>query len=199
MKARRRAAKPVSRKVAMRPAKTIALIGMMGAGKTKVGRALAQRLGLRFVDADREIQEAAGCSIEDIFATRGEAAFREGEYRVIARLLDDPPHVLATGGGAFQNAKTRALIGARAGSVWLKADLDGRWGRVSRRTHRPLLKTPDPRRTLADLVEKRYPVYARADLTVLSGEMPVEETVAQVETALRGAGYLAGGRAGSSR
>ncbi len=183
----------------MRPAKTIALIGMMGAGKTKVGRLLAQRLGLQFVDADSEIQEAAGCSIEDIFATRGEAAFREGEYKVIARLLGEPPHVLATGGGAFQNDGTRALIRERAVSVWLKADFEVLWERVSRRTHRPLLKTPDPRRTLAELVERRYPVYALADLTVTSGVGPVEETVTRVETALRDAGYLAGGLPENSR
>ena len=172
--------------------RTVALIGMMGAGKTKVGRLLAQRQGLKFVDADTEIQEAAGCSIEDIFETQGEAVFREGERKVIARLLNGPVHVLATGGGAFQNASTRAVIAERAVSVWLKADLDVLWERVSRRANRPMLKTADPRRTLADLIEKRYPVYALADLTVVSEEGPVEETVARVEDALHGAGYLAG-------
>ena len=172
--------------------RTVALIGMMGAGKTKVGRLLAQRQGLKFIDADTEIQEAAGCSIEDIFETQGEAVFREGERKVIARLLNGPVHVLATGGGAFQNASTRAVIAERAVSVWLKADLDVLWERVSRRANRPMLKTADPRRTLADLIEKRYPVYALADLTVVSEEGPVEETVARVEDALHGAGYLAG-------
>ena len=172
--------------------RTVALIGMMGAGKTKVGRLLAQRQGLKFIDADTEIQEAAGCSIEDIFETQGEAVFREGERKVIARLLNGPVHVLATGGGAFQNASTRAVIAERAVSVWLKADLDVLWERVSRRANRPMLKTADPQRTLADLIEKRYPVYALADLTVVSEGGPVEETVVRVEDALRGAGYLAG-------
>lgn len=179
--------------------RSVALIGMMGAGKTKVGRLLAQHQGLEFIDADTEIQEAAGCSIEDIFETRGEAAFREGERKVIARLLDGPVHVLATGGGAFQNPSTRAVIGKRAVSVWLKADFDVLWERVSRRTNRPMLKTPDPRRTLSDLIEERYPVYALADLTVASRAGPVEETVARVEEALRGAGYLAGKRAEDGR
>ena len=177
--------------------RTVALIGMMGAGKTKVGRLLAQRQGLEFIDADIEIQEAAGCSIEDIFETQGEAVFREGERKVIARLLNGPVHVLATGGGAFQNASTRAVIAERAVSVWLKADFDVLWERVSRRTNRPMLKTADPRRTLADLIEKRYPVYALADLTAVSEGGPVEETVQRVEDALRGAGYLADGRAGT--
>lgn len=176
--------------------RTVTLIGMMGAGKTKVGRLLAQRHGLEFIDADTEIQEAAGCSIEDIFETQGEAVFREGERKVIARLLNGPPHVLATGGGAFQNASTRAVIGKRAISVWLKADFDVLWERVSRRSNRPMLKTVDPRRTLANLIEERYPVYALADLTVVSQAGPVEETVARVEDALRGAGYLANERAG---
>ncbi|MCY4479239.1 MAG: shikimate kinase [Rhodospirillales bacterium] len=172
--------------------RTVALIGMMGAGKTKVGRLLAQRQGLKFIDADTEIQEAAGCSIEDIFEMQGEAVFREGERKVIARLLNGPVHVLATGGGAFQNASTRAVIAQRAVSVWLKADLDVLWERVSRRANRPMLKTADPRRTLADLIEKRYPVYALADLTVVSEGGPVEETVQRVEDALSGAGYFAG-------
>ena len=181
----------------MNLSRTVVLIGMMGAGKTKVGRLLAQRLGLRFIDADTEIQEAAGCSIEDIFETQGEAVFREGERKVIARLLNGPVHVLATGGGAFQNASTRAVIAERAVSVWLKADFDVLWERVSRRSNRPMLKTADPRRTLASLIEQRYPVYALADLTVVSGAGPVEETVAQVEDVLRGAGHLDGDRAGS--
>ena len=183
----------------MRLTRTVALIGMMGAGKTKVGRLLAQRQGLGFIDADTKIQEAAGCSIEDIFETRGEAAFREGERKVISRLLNGPVHVLATGGGAFQNPSTRAVIGKRAVSVWLKADFDVLWERVSRRANRPMLKTPDPRRTLADLIEDRDPVYALADLTVASQAGPVEETVARVEEALRGAGYLPGQRTRDGR
>ena len=155
--------------------------------------------GLAFIDADNEIQEAAGCSIEDIFETQGEAAFREGERKVIARLLSGPLHVLATGGGAFQNPSTRAVIAECAVSVWLKADFEVLWERVSRRSNRPMLKTPDPQRTLAELIEKRYPVYALAELTVMSQAGPVEETVARVEDALRGAGYLANGRVESSR
>ena len=179
--------------------RTVALIGMMGAGKTKVGRLLAQRQGLDFIDADAEIQEAAGCSIEDIFETQGEEAFRDGERKVIARLLNGPTHVLATGGGAFQNASTRAVIAERAVSVWLKAEFEVLWERVSRRANRPMLKTADPRRTLAELIEKRYPVYALADLTVTSQAGPVEETVARVEDALRHAGYLADRHAESNR
>ena len=179
--------------------RTVALIGMMGAGKTKVGRLLAQRQGLAFIDADNEIQEAAGCSIEDIFETQGEAAFREGERKVIARLLSGPAHVLATGGGAFQNPSTRAVIAENAVSVWLKADFDVLWERVSRRSNRPMLKTADPQRTLAELIEQRYPVYGLAELTVMSQAGPVEETVALVEDALRGAGYLADGRGESGR
>ncbi len=178
---------------------TVALIGMMGAGKTKVGRLLAQRQGLDFIDADVEIQEAAGCSIEDIFETQGEEAFREGERKVIARLLGGPVHVLATGGGAFENASTRAVIAERAVSVWLKAEFEVLWERVSRRANRPMLKTANPRRTLAELIERRYPIYALADLTVISEAGPVEETVARVEDALRGAGHLAGGRRESGR
>ncbi len=179
--------------------RTVALIGMMGAGKTKVGRLLAQRQGMEFIDADTEIQEAAGCSIEDIFETQGEAVFREGERKVIARLLNGPVHVLATGGGAFHNASTRAVIGERAVSVWLKADFDVIWERVSRRSNRPMLKTADPRRTLADLIEERYPVYALADLTVVSQAGPVEETVLRVEDALRCAGCLGDRCAGRAR
>ena len=179
--------------------KTVALIGMMGAGKTKVGRLLAQRQGLDFIDADTEIQEAAGCSIEDIFETRGEAVFREGERKVIARLLSGPVHVLATGGGAFQNKSTRAVIRERAVSVWLKAEFDVLWERVSRRSNRPMLKTADPRRTLAELIEARYPVYALADLTVMSRAGPVEETVARVEEALRRVGCLTEERRESAR
>ncbi len=152
--------------------KTVVLIGLMGAGKSTVGRRLAARLGRPFKDADGEIEKAAGCSIEDIFSSRGEAAFRDGERRVIARLLEEPPHVLATGGGAFMDPCTRARIRAKGISIWLRADLDVLLARVARRDNRPLLKAGDPRETLGRLIHERYPVYAEADVTVMTGAAP---------------------------
>jgi shikimate kinase len=166
--------------------RTIVLVGLMGAGKTKIGRRLAARLNLPFSDSDIEIEAAAGETIEDIFRNRGEAAFRDGERRVIARLLSVPPHVLATGGGAFMDPLTRAAIARRGASVWLRADLDVLLARVSRRTNRPLLQQPDPRAVLAALIEQRHPVYAEADLVIDSGEGPAEQTVTQVIAALAG-------------
>lgn len=166
------------------PAKTIALVGLMGAGKTSIGRRLAQRLGLPFIDADAEIEAAAGCTIEEIFQRHGEAAFRDGERRVIARLLDNPPHVLATGGGAFMDPATRALMRARAVIVWLRADLELMLARVGRRGNRPLLKTGEPRAVLERLIAERYPVYAEADITVDSLDGPPELTVERVLAAL---------------
>jgi shikimate kinase len=160
--------------------KTIVLVGLMGAGKSSIGRRLAQSLALPFTDADTEIEIAAGVSIEEIFARDGEAVFRNGERRVIARLLDSPVQVLATGGGAFMDPETRALIRERAISVWLKADLDVLMARVARRNNRPLLKEGDPRAVLARLIETRYPVYAEADITVESAEGPPEATLAKV-------------------
>ena len=157
--------------------KPIVLVGLMGAGKTSIGRRLASRLALPFKDADAEIEAAAGASIPDIFERLGEPAFREGERRVIARLLDEPVHVLATGGGAFMDANTRMLIASRAVSVWLKADLDTLVQRTSRSGHRPLLKTGDPRLILERLIEQRYPVYAEADIVVQSDDRPAERTV----------------------
>ncbi|MDB5454247.1 MAG: shikimate kinase [Caulobacteraceae bacterium] len=157
--------------------RTIALVGLMGAGKTSVGRRLASALNLPFRDADEEIEKAAGRSITDIFAEYGEAHFRDGERRVIARLLDEPPHVLATGGGAFMNAETRALIKAKATSVWLKADLDTLARRVGRKDTRPLLKGRDAREALNELAGVRYPVYAEADVTIESGDTPHHATV----------------------
>jgi shikimate kinase len=148
--------------------RSIVLVGMMGAGKTSVGRRLAHRLGLPFVDADIEIEAAAGMSIPDIFATYGEPYFRSGEVRVIARLLEAGPQVLATGGGAYMNADTRSNIRQRGVSVFLKAELDVLFRRVKRRSDRPLLKTADPAATLANLIAQRYPVYAEADVTVQS-------------------------------
>lgn len=167
-------------KTTLKLPKTLVLVGMMGAGKTSIGRRIAARLGVPFVDADDEIESAAGCSIEDIFETYGEAAFRSGECRVIERLLERPTHVLATGGGAFIDPGTRKAIRGRCISIWLRADLDILWKRVSRRSDRPMLMTADPRATLKDLVEKRYPVYAEADITVDSFDRPPEEVVDRV-------------------
>jgi shikimate kinase len=167
-----------------RAPKTVALVGLMGAGKSSIGRRLAQTLGLPFTDADAEIEAAAGASIEEIFARDGEATFRNGERRVIARLLDGPPQVLATGGGAFMDQSTRSLIRRRAISVWLRADVETLLARVGRRNHRPLLKSGDPRTVLTRLVEERYPVYAEADITVDTVEGPPEATLAKVIGAL---------------
>src|SRR5215468_8121452 len=156
--AERRAA-PLRRFV---PGRAIVLVGLMGAGKSKIGRRLAARLGLPFFDSDPEIEAAAGETIEEIFTNRGEQVFRDGERRVIARLLAQPVHVLATGGGAFMDPATRAVIARRGISLWLRADLDILVARVSRRSNRPLLKSGDPRAILAELIERRYPVYAEA-------------------------------------
>jgi shikimate kinase len=164
--------------------RTLVLVGLMGAGKTNIGRRLAQRLGLGFVDADSEIEAAAGETIEEIFERRGEAAFREGERRVIARLLGNPVHVLATGGGAFMDPETRALIRERGISIWLRADLDLLHQRVSRRSNRPLLKQGNPREILSRLIEQRYPVYAEADVTVDTVDGPPEATLERVMAAL---------------
>jgi shikimate kinase len=165
--------------------RTIALVGLMGAGKTSVGRKLASSLGLPFRDADEEIEKAAGRSITDIFAEYGEAEFRDGERRVIARLLEDPPHVLATGGGAFMNEETRGLIKARAVSVWLKVDLDTLSRRVGRKDTRPLLQGKDARAVLEELAAVRYPVYAEADITIESGDTPHHSTVDSIIKALK--------------
>ena len=166
------------------PSRAIVLVGLMGAGKSKVGRRLALRLGLPFFDSDREIETAAGETIEEIFANRGERVFREGERRVIARLLAQPVHVLATGGGAFMDPATRRIIAARGVSVWLRADLDVLFARVSRRSNRPLLKTPNPRAVLAELIERRYPIYAEADITIDSGDGPPDATAGRTIAAL---------------
>lgn len=162
----------------------VVLVGMMGAGKTTVGRRLASRLGRRFIDSDEEVERAAGMSIEDIFATHGEADFRAGEQRVIARLLKEPDLVLGTGGGAFINAETRTLIKASAVSVWIKADFELLFHRVQRRSNRPLLKTANPRETLKALIEVRYPIYAEADVTVQSKDVPQDQVASEVIDAL---------------
>ncbi len=160
--------------------RSIVLVGLMGSGKTSTGRRLAHRLGLGFVDADAEIEAAAGMSIADIFARHGEPYFRDGERRVMARLLDAGPRVIATGGGAFLNEETRTRIAKNGVSVWLKADPDVLWRRVRKRSHRPLLQGDDPEQTLRTLLEQRYPVYARADITVMSREGPHEATVEEM-------------------
>jgi shikimate kinase len=167
------------------PGRTVALVGLMGAGKTTIGRRLAQALALPFVDADEAIVAAAGRSIEDIFAERGECEFRRGERQVIARLLDGEPHVLATGGGAFIDPRTRALMKERAISIWLKAPLDVLMKRVTKRDHRPLLKEDDPRAVMQRLMDERYPIYVEADLTVETGTGPHNSAVSQILTALR--------------
>jgi len=174
------AAGPATGPAAGFPGKAIVLVGLMGAGKSSIGRRLAQRLELPFVDADKEIEAAAGCSIEEIFERFGEAAFRDGERRVILRLLDGPPQVLATGGGAFMDPAIRGHVREAAISVWLHADLDLLLKRVSRRGNRPLLKDGNPRDVLTRLIEQRYPVYAEADLRVDSADGPPEQTVQRV-------------------
>lgn len=164
--------------------RSIVLVGMMGAGKTSVGRRLAQKLGLPFADADAEIERAAGLSIPEIFATQGEAFFRAGERRVVARLLDGEQLVLATGGGAWLDAGTRARIAERGISVWLKADIDLIMRRVRKRANRPLLKTADPEATVRALLAEREPVYAQADITIRSADTPHETVVLDVVAAL---------------
>lgn len=163
---------------------TVALIGLMGAGKTAVGRRLAQVLGAPFRDADDEIERAANMSIPDFFTRYGEPAFREGERRVIARLLAEPPHVLATGGGAFMDPDTRAALAQHAVTVWLRADLETLVQRCARRSNRPLLAGGDMRARLSDLMTKRYPVYAEADVVVDSVDGPHDAAVAAVKAAL---------------
>jgi shikimate kinase len=163
-----------------RPSRTVVLVGLMGAGKTSVGRRLAQLLGVPFVDSDAEIEAAANATVAEIFEREGEAAFRDGERRVISRLLEGPVMVMATGGGAFMDPRTRVKIHEAAVSVWLRADLDVLVQRVSRRKTRPLLNHGDPREILERLIALRYPVYAEADLVVDSRPGPTETTVQNV-------------------
>jgi shikimate kinase len=164
--------------------RSVVLVGMMGAGKSTIGRRLAARLRLPFLDADSEIEAAAGMSIPDIFETHGEPHFRDGEARVIARLLDNGPGVLATGGGAFLREETRDRIGRQAVSIWLKADVDTIMRRVKRRADRPLLQTADPAATVERLVGEREPFYQGADLTIWSREVPHEKIVDECIDAL---------------
>lgn len=166
--------------------RAIVLVGLMGAGKTTVGRRLARRLGLGFYDADDEIEKAARISISEIFTEYGEAEFRALERRVIARMLEaEKPSVIATGGGAFMNAETRKLIKSRAISVWLKADIDVLMERVTRRDTRPLLRTADPRAVMERLLRQRAPAYAEADIHIASDAGPHRNTVEKIMKTLR--------------
>ena len=151
--------------------RSIVLIGMMGAGKSTIGRRLAKRLGLPFVDADEEIERAAGKPITDIFKDHGEPYFRDGERKVIARLLENGAQVLATGGGAYMNAETRATVKRNAISIWLRADFDLLMRRVRRRSNRPLLQNDDPEAVMRKLIAERYPIYAEADITIDSRDV----------------------------
>lgn len=164
---------------------TVVLVGMMGAGKTTIGRRLAPRLGLRFFDADEEIQKAAGMSVADLFTAHGEASFRAGEAQVIARMLQGPPHVLATGGGAVLDSGTRARIKESAVSVWIRADVDTLVKRATRRNTRPLLREGDPQATLSRLLEARSQFYAQADIIVDSRTGPHQRTVDAIVAALK--------------
>lgn len=160
--------------------KTIVLVGIMGAGKTTVGKILADRIGIQFVDADQEIERAAGCTITDIFEKYGEAEFRKGEERVISRILAGEPCVLATGGGAFMSQATRLLIKKTATSVWLRVSFEVLAKRLEKRSGRPLLQTVDPQQTLRVLINKRYPIYNSADLIVDAKDDAVDITVSKV-------------------
>ena len=164
--------------------RTVALVGLMGVGKSTVGRKLAESLSAQFIDSDEEIEKAAGLSVQEIFDRLGEPEFRRGERRVIERLLNGPPIVLATGGGAYMDPQTRALLKDKATTVWLRADLETIWKRVSRRDTRPLLKRDNPKQVLADLHAARAPVYAEADIVVDSGDGPANEAVKTIREAL---------------
>lgn len=166
--------------------KTIVLVGLMGAGKSSVGRRLASALNLPFKDADAEIESASNLTVSEFFERHGEEKFRDGERKVISRLLDGDRHVLATGGGAYMNEETRALIRDRAVSVWLKADLETLVNRCMKRNTRPLLRTGDPREILSNLMDQRYPIYSEADIVVESGEGPHEIVVNRIISALQG-------------
>jgi shikimate kinase len=175
---------PESEIAAALGARSVVLVGMMGAGKSTIGRRLSARLGLMFFDADTEIETAAGMSIPDIFESRGELDFRDGEARVIARLLDGGPAVLATGGGALLRKETRDRIREKAVSIWLKVDSEVVMRRVKRRSDRPLLQTADPEATVERLLREREPLYEQADLTVWSRDVPHEKIVDECIEAL---------------
>jgi len=164
--------------------RSIVLVGLMGAGKTVIGRMLARRLKLPFVDADHEIEEAAGMSVKDIFAEHGEAYFRDGERKVIKRIMDNGPQVLATGGGAIMNKQTREAISQRGITLWLKADLKVLMERVSRRNTRPLLQTSDPQAIMKKLLDERYPIYGQSDVHVISRNVQKRTIVTEAVGAL---------------
>ena len=170
----------LSPRVATWRERPLVLIGLMGAGKSTVGRRLAKKLGWRFVDSDEEIEAAAGCNISDIFAIHGEPIFRDLEKRVIGRLLSEAPAVLATGGGAWMQPGVREMIREKATSFWLRADIETLLDRVSRRGHRPLLEKGDKRAILTRLMDERYPIYAEADVVVDSGVGPHEDVVGAI-------------------
>jgi shikimate kinase len=170
--------------IALLDGKPIVLVGMMGAGKTTVGRRLAARLKRHFIDSDDEIEKAANMTIPEMFKNHGETEFRAGEQRVVARILKERDIVLATGGGAFVNPETRALVKAEALSVWIKADFDLLFARVSRRSNRPLLQTENPRATLQALIDARYPIYADADITVVSRDVPQDVVASDLIAAM---------------
>ena len=189
-------ARPEAAIVAALGQRSVVLVGMMGAGKSSIGRRVALRLGIPFVDADAEIEKAAQMTIPELFSQRGEAEFRAGEARVILRLLEGGPQVLATGGGAFMNPDTRAAIASKGISIWLNAELDVLMKRIKRRQDRPLLKTDDPAATLRQLMDVRYPVYAMADLTVQSRDVPHDKIVDEIVRALAERTGVAGAAAG---
>lgn len=170
--------------------RTVALVGMMGAGKTSVGKRLAARLNVPFKDADHEIEEAAGLTVAEIFEKFGEPEFRDGERRVIARLLGEAPHILATGGGAYMDATTRAAMKERAFTIWLKAPVEMLLARVAKRQTRPLLNNADPRGTLEKLLAQREQTYAEADYVLESVDGPHEKAVEQVLDILKARGFL---------
>lgn len=174
--------------------RSIVLVGLMGCGKTSVGRRLAARLGLPFIDADEEIEKAAAMTITEIFADHGEALFRDGERRVIARLLAAGPQVLATGGGAFMNPETRANIKRDGIAIWLRAELPVLMRRVLKRDTRPLLQTGDPEAVMRKLMEARYPVYEEADIVIESRDVPHETIVTEIVAALVASPALAAPR-----
>ena len=171
--------------------RTVVLVGLMGAGKSTVGRRLAERLNLPFLDSDDEIVKAAGMSIPEIFERFSEQYFRDGEHKVIARLLDGPPCILATGGGAFLSDENQALIAARGVSVWIKADLETLWDRVRDKPGRPLLQAADPKGVLGDLLKARHPAYGKADVIIESeNDHPHSAVVDAIIAGLGAAGYL---------
>jgi shikimate kinase len=174
----------------MKLVRTVALVGMMGAGKSSIGRRLAARLGVAFRDADSEIETAAGCTIAQIFERYGEPAFRDGERKVIQRLLVEPPHVMATGGGAFMDPTTRSALKARAATIWLRAPIDVLLARTQRRDTRPLLRNGDPRETLERLLAERSPKYAEADHTLDSEDGPHTLVVEKIVELLQADGAL---------